>query len=619
MATACASHESDKICVAIDRDYRGAKMEAAELKAEGVRWELGDLYSGADDPNIERDLTEARRRAETFDKNYRGRLAGLDGPALALVLAEYEALCDVLYRPSFYASLLFSEDTQNSKAQQLVQRTREATTDTGNRLIFFALELIALEDEKVAALLSAPEMAAYAHYMNVLRRFKPHTLGEKEEQLINQKSLTGRSAFEQLYDEFCGSLRFKVTVEGKEQELGDSEVMALLRHPDGNLREQALSSFLETHGRNALVLTAVFNNVFLDHKLDCELRHYADVVMPTHIANDIASETVLAMMESVERHYSIAQEYFRLKASLIGVDRLKNSDLYAPIGTESEEIPFSEARSLVLDAFGKFSERFGNIAEEFFTKRWIDAEVRPGKRSGAFCASVSPNHHPYVLCSYTGTGRDVSTIAHELGHGIHYQLSRCQRLVNHDAPLVLAETASVFAEIMLTRHLLARSDGPASRRSLLCDLLDDIYGTVFRQTALTRFEMAGHEKRRDGQLTADDLCELWLQEQKKLFGESVEMIPSYRWGWTYISHFIHSRFYCYSYSFGELLTLALFQRYLDEGETFVPGYIRLLESGGSQSPDQALSRIGIDINQPEFWDRGFRVIEGFLAELKATL
>jgi oligoendopeptidase F len=594
-------------------------MDSAELKAEGVRWELGDLYSGPDDPNIERDLTEARRRAEIFDKTYRGKFAGFDGARLSVALAEYESLCDVLYRPSFYASLLFSEDTQNSRGAQLVQRTREATTDTGNQLIFFALELIALEDEKVAALLSAPEMAVYAHYVNVLRRFKPHTLSEKEEQLINQKSLTGRSAFEQLYDEFCGSLRFKVTVDGKEQELGDSEVMALLRHPDGTLREEALSSFLDTHGRNALVLTAVFNNVFLDHRLDCELRRYADVVMPTHLANDIAPETVVAMMQSVERHYSIGQEYFRLKAELLGVERLKNSDLYAPIVAETEQIPYSEARSLVLESFGKFSERFGSIAEEFFTKRWIDAEVRPGKRSGAFCSSVSPNHHPYVLCSYTGTGRDVSTIAHELGHGIHYQLSRCQRLVNHDAPLVLAETASVFAEILLTRHLLSGSSNPASRRSLLCDLLDDIYGTVFRQTALTRFEMAAHEKRRGGQLTADDLCELWLQEQEKLFGESVEMIPSYRWGWTYISHFIHSRFYCYSYSFGELLTLALFQRYLDEGETFVPGYIRLLESGGSQSPDQALSRLGIDINQPEFWDRGFRVIEGFLSDLKATL
>jgi oligoendopeptidase F len=594
-------------------------METSVPNGEGVRWDLSELYAGPEDPRIEGDLAEARRRANVFAETYRGTLAGFDGATLSRVLAEYEALSEVLYRPSFYAGLFFAGDTQNARAQQLVQRTREATTATANLLIFFALELVAFGDEHVAELMLAKEMTGYAHYLDMLRRFKPHTLSEKEEQLLNQKSLTGRSAFEQLYDELCGSLRFNLTIGEEERELTDSEVMALLRHPSRDLREQAFSVFLDTHGRNALVLTSVFNNVFLDHKVDCDLRQYDDIVMPTHLGNEIAPETVKAMMLAVERHYGLAQEYFRLKARLIGVGKLKNSDLYAPIVSDTEKIPFSEARSLVLTAFGKFSERFALMAGEFFTNRWIDAEIRQGKRGGAFCASLSPNHHPYVLSSYTGTGRDVSTIAHELGHGIHYQLSRCQTWVNHDAPLVLAETASVFAEVTLTRHLLETSKSVSVRRGLLCDLLDDIYGTVFRQTALTRFEMAAHEKRKSGQLSADDLCGLWLEEQEKLFGDSVEMIPAYRWGWAYIAHFVHSRFYCYSYSFGELLTLALFQRYLDEGEAFVPGYIRLLEGGGSQRPDQALAQLGIDINQPEFWDRGFRVIEGFLADLKATL
>ena len=594
-------------------------MHTAELKAEGVRWNLGELYSGPEDPRLETDFSDARRRAEEFARAYRGKLAGFDGGTFSRALVEYQSLSEFLYRPSFYASLLFAEDTQNAKAQQLVQRTREVATDTGNQLIFFALELIALDERQVAALMAAPEMAEYEHYLGVLRRFKPHTLGEKEEQILNQKNLTGRSAFEQLYDELSGSMRFKVVVDGEERELTDSEVMALLRHPDRELRERAFSSFLDKHGEHAMVLTAVFNNVFLDHKVDCELRHYPDVVLPTHLSNDIEPQTVEAMMQAVERHYSVAQEYFGLKARLLGVDKLRNTDIFAPIASETEKIPFSEARSLVLTAFGNFSPRFAAIAEEFFTKRWIDAEVRPGKRSGAFCASLSPNSHPYVLCSYTGNGRDVSTIAHELGHGIHYSLSRVQKWVNHDAPLVLAETASVFAEITLTRHLLAQTNSREVRRGLLCDLLDDIYATVFRQTALTRFEMAGHQQRKSGQLSADDMCALWLQEQGKLFGDSVDMIPAYRWGWSYISHFIHSRFYCYSYSFGELLTLALYQRYLDEGESFVPGYIRLLEGGGSKRPDQALAELGIDINHPEFWDRGFRVIEGFLADLKATL
>jgi oligoendopeptidase F len=274
---------------------------------------------------------------------------------------------------------------------------------------------------------------------------------------------------------------------------------------------------------------------------------------------------------------------------------------------------------MILTAFGQFDEHFVALASDFFSKRWIDAEVRVGKRGGAFCAALTPRHHPYVLCSYNGTSRDVSTIAHELGHGIHYSLARRQTLLNYDAPLVLAETASVFAEIVLTRYLLAETKSAAARCALLCNLLEEMYGTVFRQTALTRFEIAGHKKRQEGRLSTEDLNALWLQEQEKLFGGSVDLIPAYRWGWTYISHFIHSRFYCYSYSFGELLTLALFQRYVDEGAAFVPGYLRLLETGGSQRPEHALAHLGIDINQPEFWDRGFRVIEGFLADLRATL
>ena len=596
-------------------------MDRAGLKGQGIQWDLSELYQGPDDPRLEADLVEARRRAEAFAQAYRGKVASgqLDGPALARALAEYEALSELEYRPSFYASLLFAADTQNGKAQHLVQHTREASTEIANLLIFFTLELIALEEQQLAPLLAAPEMADYQHYVEALRRFKPHTLSEKEEQILNQKHLTGSSAFEQLYEELTGSLRFKLTSDGAERELTDGEVMALLRHSDRGLRERAFTTFLETHASHSLVLTAIFNNLLLDHKVDCALRHYDDVVLPTHLANEIAPETVETMMQAVERHYPVAQAYFRLKARLLGLDILKNTDLYAPIAAEAEEIPFSQAQTLILTAFGRFSEQFAALASDFFSKRWIDAEVRAGKRGGAFCAALSPRHHPYVLCSYNGTSRDVSTVAHELGHGTHYLLARRQKLVNYDAPLVLAETASVFAELLLTRHLLAEAQSPATRRALLCDTVEEMYGTVFRQTALTRFEMAAHHKRQAGRLSAEEIGALWWQEQEKLFGASVEMIPAYRWGWTYISHFIHSRFYCYSYSFGELLTLALFQRYIDEGEAFVPGYLRLLESGGSQRPERALAQLGIDINQPEFWDRGFRVIEGFLADLQATL
>jgi oligoendopeptidase F len=596
-------------------------MDTIGLKAEGVQWDLSELYAGPDDPRIEADLAEARRLAEAFAQQYRGKVANgeLDGHALARALAAYEDLAELEHRPSFYASLLFAGDTQNTQAQRLVQHTREVATEIGNLLVFFSLELIDLDDERIAALLAPPAMARYQHYVESLRRFKPHTLSEREEQLLNQKHLTSSSAFEQLYEELTGSLRFKLTIDGEEKELTDSEIMALLRHPDHAVRERAFTTFLETHANHSLVLTSIFNNIFLDHKIDCDIRKYSDVTLPTHLANEIAPDTVEAMMQAVERHYPLAQEYFQLKAKLLGVERLKNTDIYAPIEAQVEHLTFAQAQDLILTAFGRFNEHFAALASDFFTKRWIDAEVRPGKRGGAFCAALSPRHHPYVLCSFNGTSRDVSTIAHELGHGVHYLLARRQSLLNYDAPLVLAETASVFAEIVLTRHLLTEAKGAAARRGILCETLEEMYGTVFRQTALTRFEMAAHRQRKDDQLAADDMAALWLQEQEKLFGSSVEMIPAYRWGWTYIGHFIHSRFYCYSYSFGELLTLALYQRYLDEGEAFVPGYLRLLESGGSRRPEHALAQIGIDINQPEFWDRGFRVIQGLLDDLRATL
>ena len=597
-------------------DGRHAAVARSEQHAEGIGWNLDDLYHGPDDPQLEADLAAAKRRAEAFARAYRGRIATLDGPGLAAALAEYEALLALESRPSFYASLLFAADTQNPAAQRLVQRTREAATEAGNAHVFFSLELIALDDGQLERLLASPTLAAYRHYLEAVRRFRPHTLSETQEQLLNQKKLSGQSAFVQLYGELSGSLRFPLELDGERQELTDGEVMALLRNPDAAVRRRALTSFLETYAEHGLVLTSIFNNLLLDHRIECDLRRYDDVVAPTHLANEIAPSTVEAMLGAVERHYPLIQDYFRLKARLLGLERLSYTDVYAPLDTTAERIPFSTAQELIVTAFGRVDGRFAALATDFFQQRWIDAEVRAGKRGGAFCAALSPQHHPYILCSYTGTGRDVATVAHELGHGIHYCLARDQSLLNYDAPLVLAETASVFAEMVLTRSLLDQADDPAARRAILCDTLEDMYGTVFRQTALTRFEMAAHAQRRQGVLSAEDLGRLWWREQEQLFADSVELPPVYRWGWSYIPHFIHSRFYCYAYPFGELLTLALFQRYLDEGPAFMPAYVRLLRSGGSERPEHALARLGMDINRPEFWDRGFAVIRGLLGDLQ---
>jgi len=308
-----------------------------------------------------------------------------------------------------------------------------------------------------------------------------------------------------------------------------------------------------------------------------------------------------------------------LKARLLGLPRLGSADVYAPIDGTAEHVPIVRGREIIRDAFGRFSGGFADVADAFFAGRWIDAEVRPGKRHGAFCAAWSPRHHPYVLATYAGTSRDVATLAHELGHGIHDTLARRQTLLNYEPPLVLAETASVFAEMLVTDHLLAVAPDVATRRRLLVETLDEMYATVFRQHALTRFELALHAARRQRRLAADDIAALWWDTQSRLHADTVEMDPTYRRGWSYIPHFIHSRFYCYAYVFGELLVLALYQRYRDEGPTFLPRYRTLLAAGGGEAPDVLLHRLGFEVDDPAFWERGFTVVRALLDELRATL
>ena len=598
-----------------------AKPDAADraTSATGVRWDLGTLYAGPDDALLDTDLAGARRAADDFGVRYRGRVASLSAAELGLAVAEYESIEERGRRPSFYASLLFAADTQDEAGKRLADRTREAWVDVVNALTFFELELKDLPDERYAALVAAPALADCRHWIDGLRKVRPHTLSEPEERVINQKNLTGRDALARLFDELSASLRFRLTVDGAEQELGASEVLALLYRPERDLREHAFTALLEGFAAEGVVLTGIFNALLQDHRLECELRRFPDPVTPTHLDNEVRAETVEAMMAATERHYGLAQEYFRLKARLLGLPRLKNTDIYAPLGAAPVRIPFAEARRIVLEAFDAFDPGWGTLGRGFFAERRIDADPRPGKRFGAFCASLGPSANPYVLLSYTDTPRDVSTLAHELGHALHDRLAARQRPINYQPPLPLAETASTFAELVLTRSLLAHESDPGVRRDLICTKLEDTIATVFRQNALTRFEMAAHARRRTASLSARELGDLWWEENARLYGDAVEMIPAYRWGWSYIPHFVHSRFYCYAYVFGELLVLALYQRYQDEGRTFVPRYLELLAAGGSEAPDVLLRRLDVDVDDPAFWDRGFAVIASLLAELRATV
>jgi oligoendopeptidase F len=586
--------------------------------AAGVRWDLSELYAGPTDPRIERDLGAALTRADAFVAAWRGRLATVTPSELRRALVEYEALQDIGQRPGFYASLLTAMDSQDSVALALEQRTAEAHSELRARLVFFELEILALEDTRAETLIADPVLAPYAHFLTQLRRFKPHVLSEPEERLLTRKELSGKTAFVQLYDEITGALRFRIG----EDDLTEGEVLALLHHPDRERRRRALAALLEPYVGARLPLTAIFNALLLDHRVDCDLRRHGDVVDPTHLANEVTPEIVATMMDAVDRHRPTIRRFLKLKARLLGLPRLGIADVYAPLQRAVEDpetaIPWPAGRALVLEAFERFDPGLAAIARDLLDRAHVDAEVRPRKRSGAFCAALGPRDTPYVLASYTETSRDVSTLAHELGHAVHYVLAREQTLLHYEPPLVLAETASVFAEMLLTDQLLAATKDATARRRLLVETLDEIYGTVFRQHALTRFEIAAHAARRDHRLDWDEIGELWMREQRALFDDSVDVDPVYRAGWSYIPHFIHSRFYCYSYAFGELLTLALFQRYKEEGPAFVPAYLALLRAGGSAAPDVLAARLGFDLGSAAFWDGGCAAIAHMVDELERS-
>lgn len=586
-----------------------------------MRWDLSDLYAGPADPKLDRDLRAAAAAAGALEASVRGRIASgaLSPGDLLEAIVAYEAILEQGDRPEFYASLLFAADTQDEAALKLEQSTREASTALHNQLVFFELELQVAPQAAFDAWVEAPALARYGHWLRSVRRYQPHSLPEAEEKLLAQKSLSGRSHWLQLHEELTGSFRYELEIEGGVRSLTDGEILALLRSPDRDLRRRALETFLEKHRSHGVVLTSIYNAILLDHRLDGDLRRFPTSIAPRHLDNDVDPAAVEAMMDVTGRHAEEIRRYFRLKARLVGLSKLAVSDVYAPIGAVADTFSYEDARDIVIDAYGRFDGRFADLARSFFEKRWIDAELRPGKRHGAFCAAHAPGHHPYVLLSYTGSSRDVSTLAHELGHGIHAILAAGEPRLLHDAPLVLAETASVFGEMLLTERLLGEATRREARVKILCDTLDEIYGTLFRQATLTRFELSAHEARRAGRLGADDLAELWQREQGNLFGDAVELSDIYGWGWSYIPHFLHTPFYCYAYAFGELLVLALFDRYRAEGRAFVDDYRKLLAAGGSEAPARLLARLGFDIARPDFWETGFGVIRRMLDELESAV
>ncbi len=590
---------------------------------ETLRWDLSSLYTSVDDPALARDLDQARSEAASFRASYHGRMAAPDLTAaiLAEALEAQAALQHRALRPWLYAQLLFSGDANEARHQRLVAEVREAWQGISETILFFELALRRLPEAAFASLRSADRLAAYRHHLDRLRAHAPYILGEEVERALQRKDLSGKDAFVQLYDEVCASLRYRFHLpeEAGEREVAGEELLGLLHSADRAVRETAFTAYLEVHGAQALVLTACFNNLMLDHGKEVELRGYPDRMTPTCLDSEISPAMVEQLLTVSEAHYGLAREYFALKRELLGLEVLQNSDVYAPLPGMARSFPFPESWALTLEAFAGFHPELAAAVASLPDTGRLDIAPRRGKSGGAFCLGLYPGAAPFVLLNDTGTLRDVTTLAHELGHAAHYVLAGGQNFYHYHPALPLAETASLFGEMLVTRALLDREADRQVRVALLCAKLEEIIATTFRQAMLTRFEQAAHARRSEGLLSADELCALWLAENARLFGDVVTMIPAYRWGWSYISHFIHSRFYCFSYVVGELLVLALYRKYQQEGPAFAQRLVDLLRAGGSAPPAELLRPLGIDLAAPQFWTEGYAVVKELIDELQTLV
>jgi oligoendopeptidase F len=580
-------------------------------------WNLSDLLPDTREETLAERFAALERAVAGFERR-RDELQAEISPARVLeILREYESIVEAAWLLSGYASLAFSADTQSRAALALRTRVEEHLTALFNRVLFFTLWWRSLPEEAAERLL--PSRATHPderHYLAELRRFAPFTLDERSEQLINVKDANGVNALLTLYSMLTNRLEFRLEVAGEVRTLTRDELVRYGYDADPEIRAAAYRELYRVFAGEATVLGQLYVHRVRDWRAEnVELRGMREPITARNLANDVPDEAVDALLEVCRDQRGLFQRYFRLKARWLGRDRLRRYDLYAPVGGSDREIPYGEAARLVLDTFGDFHPRFAELAERVFAEDHVDAAVRKGKRGGAMCSTVLPHLTPWVLVNYTGRLRDVATLAHELGHAVHSMMAAEHSVLTQQASLPLAETASVFGEILVTERLLERESDPLARRELLVKQVDDIYATVLRQSYFVLFERAAHEAVRAGRST-DELETLYLETLGEQFGDAVELFDDFRYEWLSIPHIYHTPFYCYAYSFGQLLVLALYRRYQREGEAFKPGYLRLLAHGGAARPEEILGEAGIDMRDAEFWRGGFRVVEEMIEELE---
>ncbi len=577
--------------------------------AENVIWDLSIFYKSVDDPAIEQDMQSITREVDAFAATYKGRIASLTADELLTAVQTIEKIYDRVGRIGNYASLLYSTDTANPQYGALVQRVTEYDSSLEQKIVFFDLEWNNVDDAVAKKLLDDPKIAAYSHMLEATRRYKPYQLSEIEEQLLSEKSVTGRSAWMRFFTQLTSAIR--LDFDG--QKLTMTQVLTKLYSEDRETRRKAAESITAGLKDKAMELTYIFNVLAADKASDDKKRGYPSWISSRNLSNKAPDAVVNALIQSVTSSYDIVAQHYKLKRQLLGLDELTDYDRYAPLPVKESNAFYTwdEAKEIVLTAFRAFSPRIAEVSQRFFDENWIHAPVLPNKRGGAFCSFTVPSAHPYVFVNFEGKARDVQTLAHELGHGVHaYLAGEAHGLFGMNTPLTTAEMASTFGEMLVFTDLMNKETDPEVRLAMLAHKVEDTFATVFRQISMNRFEDALHTARRtEGELTTDRINELWMNSQRAMFGDSVKLGDNYGRWWSYVPHFLHTPGYVYAYSFGELLVLALFNIYRERGAAFVPQFVEVLAAGDSDWPEKILSKVGVDLTDLNFWNEGLAAIQ----------
>ena len=594
-------------------------MEKQSTGAENVVWDLTVLYADIDDPNIQKDMTYYMEQAGAFANEYRGKVASLDANGLNTALKRMDNLYDSGGKIISFASLNYSTDTADPKRGALLQKATEFYSGFNQQLLFFMLEWNLVEDSRAKVLIADPILANYAHHLEAERVYTPYQLSEAEEKILSEKSVTGSNAWTRFFTQLTSSMRYDF--EG--QQLNQTQLMTRLYSPDRETRKKAADSLTAgLHGKK-MELTYIYNTIVADKASSDKLRGYPTWISSRNLDNKAPDAVVDALIKTVTSNYELVARHYRLKRTILGLDELADFDRYAPLpldDVDEERYTWSQAKDIILNAFNAFSPEMGEVAGYFFDKNWIHAAVLPNKRGGAFASPVTPSAHPFVFVNFEGRARDVATLAHELGHGIHMYLSgKANGLMGLYTPLTTAEMASVFGEMLVFSDLMRRESRPKAKLGMLAGKIEDTFATVFRQISMNRFEHGLHTARRtEGELPTERINAIWMESQKAMFGDSVNLRDEYSQWWSYIPHFLNTPGYVYAYAFGELLVLALYQLYQEQGSPFAPKYLDVLAAGNSDYPDKILAKVGVDLNDPHFWQKGLDAI-GILLDQQEAL